>query len=323
MKRGLLLRNRRALTSHQLYLRNLWWLLTAGTPASVLKMIWQDKKAVGTKEVQSARLRLHLRHAFAHGVKNGRNPTRGELNCLHKDSCCHPPRAQTFWPAPACLFLLTNTVCLRVFRAICRVSRVQTNHFLCSLTSFQEANWENNLKSARIYRELSNLSYISQNASLKWKPVYRKKKKKKRNPMLAKGSVRKGRERGKWMKTSCLLESTTVIPFCCLPLSCPVGMWANYHDLYMPAAVLHGIYYTQLFVENSACVGSSWIKKPNKSQNFQNLTFPALLAASTSCTSQWKLTFPPTPWISSKLRFDPDVLISTQLKCNQMLDFGG
>lgn len=65
------------------------------------------------------------------------------------------------------------------------------------------------------------------------------------------------------------------------------------------------------------------LKKPNKSQNFQNLTFPALLAASTSCKSQWKLTFPPTPWISSKLRFDPDVLISTQLKCNQMLDFGG
>lgn len=64
-------------------------------------------------------------------------------------------------------------------------------------------------------------------------------------------------------------------------------------------------------------------KGANNIQNFQNLTFPALLASSTSCTSQWKLTFPRTPWISSKLRFDPDVPISTQLKCNQMLDFGG
>lgn len=105
--------------------------------------------------------------------------------------------------------------------------------------------------------------------------------------MLAKGSVRKGRERGKWMKTSCLLESTTVIPFFCLPLSCPVGMWANYHDLFMPAAVLHGIYYTEVLVGNSACVGSSWIKKKaNKSQNFQNLTFLTLLASSARCTSQ-------------------------------------
>lgn len=95
----------------------------------------------------------------------------------------------------------------------------------------------------------------------------------------------------------------------------------------MPAMVLHRIYYTQLFIKNSACVGSREIKKKKKrkdeSRNFQSLTFPALLEASTSCTSQWKLTFPPTPWISSKLRFDPDVLISTQLKCNQMLDFGG
>lgn len=105
MKRGPLPRNRRALISHQLYLRNLWWLLTAGTPASVLKMIWQDKKAVGTKEVQSARLRLHLRHAFAHGVKNGSNPTRGELNCLHKDHCWQllTPSSSTNLLASTCL----------------------------------------------------------------------------------------------------------------------------------------------------------------------------------------------------------------------------
>lgn len=105
MKRGLLLRNGRALISPQLYLRNLWWLLTAGTPASVLKMIWQDKKAVGTKEVQSARLSLHLRHAFAHGVKNGSNPTRGELNCLHKDHCWQllSPSSSTNLLASTCL----------------------------------------------------------------------------------------------------------------------------------------------------------------------------------------------------------------------------
>lgn len=106
--------------------------------------------------------------------------------------------------------------------------------------------------------------------------------------MLATGSVRKGRERGKWMKTSCLLESTTVILFCCLPLSCPVGMWANYHDLYMPAAVLHGIYYTQGLCWEFCLGGKQLDKKSqtNNIQNFQTLTFPALLASSTSCTSQ-------------------------------------
>lgn len=45
--------------------------------------------------------------------------------------------------------------------------------------------------------------------------------------MLAKESVRKGRERGKWVKTGCFLKSTTVTPFSFLPLFCPVGMWAN------------------------------------------------------------------------------------------------
>lgn len=45
--------------------------------------------------------------------------------------------------------------------------------------------------------------------------------------MLAKESVRKGRERGKWVKTSCVLKSTTVILSSFLPSSCPVGMWAN------------------------------------------------------------------------------------------------
>ena len=193
-----------------------------------------------------------------------------------------------------------------------------------SPSSFWKGKLKNNIKTASMYTEFSNLSCISQNASLKWKPTY--KKKKKEIQMLAKESVRKGRARGKWVKTSCLLKSTTVIPFSFLPLSCPVGMWANYHDLYMPAIVLHRIYYTQLFVENSACVGSSWTKRKKKkdeNRNFQSLTFPALPGASTSCTSQWKLTFPSTPWISSKRRFDPDVLISTQLKCNQMLDFGG
>lgn len=32
----------------------------------------------------------------------------------------------------------------------------------------------------------------------------------------------------------------------------------------MPAMVLHRIYYTQLFIKNSACVGSSKIKKKKK-----------------------------------------------------------
>lgn len=108
------------------------------------------------------------------------------------DSCCHPPQAQTSWPAPAYLFLLTNAVRLRVFGAICRVSRVQTDHLLYSLKSFQEANWENNLKSARIYWEFSNLSCISQNASLKKNPVYREEKKKKSNVGKGKCEKREG-----------------------------------------------------------------------------------------------------------------------------------
>lgn len=155
MKRGLLPRNRRALISHQLYLRNLWWLLTAGTPAPVLKMIWQDKKQLGPRKysqpgsdfISGMHLLTVLKMAATQHVARETASIR-----TIADSCCHPPQAQTFWPAPACLFLLTNAVCLRVFGAICRVSRVQTDHLLYSLTSFQEANWEDNLKSARIHR---------------------------------------------------------------------------------------------------------------------------------------------------------------------------
>lgn len=136
MKRGPLPRNRRALISHQLYLRNLWWLLTAGTPASVLKMIWQDKKAVGTKEVQSARLRLHLRHAFAHGVKNGSNPTRGELNCLHKDHCWQllTPSSSTNLLASTCLPVSADQHSL-------------LESFWGYLQSFKSSNWPFSLPS--------------------------------------------------------------------------------------------------------------------------------------------------------------------------------
>lgn len=130
MKRSLLLRNKRALISHQLYLRNLWRLLTAGTPASVLKMIWQDKKAARTKEVQPARLRLHLRHAFAHGVKNGSNPRRGELNCLHKGHCWQllSPSSSTNLLASTCLPLPADQCSL-------------LESFWGYLQSFKSSNW--------------------------------------------------------------------------------------------------------------------------------------------------------------------------------------
>lgn len=158
-----------------------------------------------TKEVQSFRLGLHSCTVLKVAAKPSPQGPGA-------DNCCHPPMAQTSQPEPACLALLTNTVCLGVFGGICSISNIQTGHFLSFLSRFQNAIQENNLKSAKMHTEVCNPSYVSQNTLLNWKPVYKKKKKKKAQ-MLAKESVRKGRERGNCVKISCVLRSTTVIPF--------------------------------------------------------------------------------------------------------------
>lgn len=156
-----------------------------------------------TKAVQSFRLGLHSRTVLKVAAKPS-------LQGPAADNCCHPPIVQTSQPEPACLALLTNTVCLGVFGGIYSILNIQTGHFLSLLSRFQKTIQEHNLKSAKMHTEVCNPSYVSQNTLPNWKPVYKKKKK---VQMLAKESVRKGRERGNCAKISCVLRSTTVIPF--------------------------------------------------------------------------------------------------------------
>lgn len=134
-----------------------------------------------TKAVQSFRLGLHSRTVLKVAAKPS-------LQGPAADNCCHPPIVQTSQPEPACLALLTNTVCLGVFGGIYSISNIQTGHFLSLLSRFQKTIQEHNLKSAKMHTEVCNPSYVSQNTLPNWKPVYKKKKK---SPNVGKGKCEK------------------------------------------------------------------------------------------------------------------------------------